>query len=363
MHPTPLSARLRALLLALAASALPAAAQEQRDTVTLADGKVVNGSIQSEDYGGVAIKVGPKVESYPWAQVRAVEYRDAGDLAQAREDAAAGRLDEAEAALGQVVEEAKARPVLRQQALYELALLQERKDDAAAASAAWHRLVEEFPAGRHLGTAAEALVGARVTAGDFAGAGKELAALAPRAEALPEFKPRLALLEAGILEAQGKVPEAQARYAAVEASAGGDAAVKTEAQLGQARALVAQKKPGDAQALLRRLVTQEAPGRVLAEAWNTLADLLLEQGRSARDADGLLEALFAYLRSSVLYGPLPGEPTREHERALAGSARCFQSIAELEKNEERKQLYQQRARERADVLARDYPDSEFRSKP
>ena len=72
-------------------------------------------------------------------------------------------------------------------------------------------------------------------------------------------------------------------------------------------------------------------------------------------------ALFAYLRSSVQYLPLPGEPTREYERALAGSARCFQYVADLEQKPERKELYTSRSRARIEQLRREYPESEFLS--
>ncbi len=353
------------VLLAIAALALPVAAQEQaeRDAVQLVDGKAVTGLIQSEDFGGLSIKVQGKVEVYAWDQVRSTTYRDAERLVQAEQDFDAGNLDAAEQGLQQVVDGSKGRPVVRQHALYVLALLKERERDAAGAAAAWHKLVEDYPRGRHLGTAATALVNLRVIARDFDGAAKELAQFTPRATDVPELKPRLALLKAELLEAQARLADAIADFEALGAAAGIGASLKAEAELGKARCLVAQKKPADAEGLLRRIVEQALPSHIHSEGWNTLADVLLEQGRSNRDAEKLLEALFAYLRSSVLYGPLPGQPTREYERALAGSARCFQLIAEVEKSEERRQLYQQRARERADLLARDFPDSEFRSQP
>jgi hypothetical protein len=41
-------------------------------------------------------------------------------------------------------------------------------------------------------------------------------------------------------------------------------------------------------------------------------------------------ALLSYLRGVVLYVPAQGEVTDEYERALAGSARAFKAIGELE---------------------------------
>jgi len=230
---------------------------------------------------------------------------------------------------------------------------------ADEAAKALHDLIDEFPHGRYLGTASEMLVGARLAAKDVPGATAEIGRIETATKDFAEFRPSVQLLKATLLEYQAKLAEALAAYDAVLISPGASPDVKAQADLGKARVLVGQKKPADAEAILRKLVAQDLPGRVLGAAWNGVGDLVLEQALAAKDVDKLLEAAFAYLRTVVQYVPLTGETTREYERALAGSARAFHFIAEVEQNPERKQLYTQRYRARKELLARDYPGSEF----
>src|SRR5262249_50456087 len=101
-------------------------------------------------------------------------------------------------------------------------------------------------------------------------------------------------------------------------------------------------KASEAEAIFRQAVGADGAPELLSAAWNGLADLLLDQGKQKRDADTLLEELYAYLRGVVQYPPLAGAPTDEHERAIFGSSECFRYLAQLEKDKDRQAVYQQR---------------------
>jgi len=348
------------MALALVALAAPARTQDaERDTVLMADGTTQTGTIQSEDFAGLSLKgAGNKVTVIPWKDVRETTYRGQDDYNAAREAFVNNRLADAEEAFGRLAGE-KSKPVIRQQVLFHLAVLAETAGKAAEANKAWHDLMTEFPQGRYLGVAAEALIVGHLATKDAAGAAAELAKIETATKDFADFRPTAGLLKGMVLEVQGKTADARAAYDAAAMAANASPEVKATAALGKARCLMLEKKPAEAEPLLRGVVTQDAPVRVLAAAWNGLGDISMEAGRSAKDADKLQDALFAYLRSSVQYLPLPGDSTREYERALAGSARCFQYIADLEQKPERRELYTTRSRQRIEQLRREYPDSEF----
>src|SRR5262249_37000623 len=120
-----------------------------------------------------------------------------------------------------------------------------------------------------------------------------------------------------------------------------------EAQLGLARCLQQESgKAGEAEQQFRKLVTEDAPNAVLAGAWNGIGDITLAAGYAKKDQEKILDALYAYLRGVVQYTPAPGEATNEYERALAGTAKCFEFISQLETRTERKRPFLERANER-----------------
>ncbi len=137
--------------------------------------------------------------------------------------------------------------------------------------------------------------------------------------------------------------------------------VKAQADLGTARVLVAQGKSPDAETLLRKLVTQDLPGGVLAAAWNGLGDLVLDQGKKAtvKDADKFLEAR---LRLPAQRGAVPAAHRRGHPRIRARTGR-FGLVLPLHRRSgaesDRKELYTQRYKARVELLRHEYPDSVF----
>ncbi len=341
-------------------SAVAAAAQEKAsDKVYLKGDTIETGEIQSEDWSGLSLKAKSGSKLIPWDQVLSVDYAEAPEeLAPALSAVSGGRLEEAQKQLEGLEEEERLRPVVRQQVLFHLAWLEQRTGEADAFIERYRALLEAFPAGRYLRPACESVCAALAARKDFAGAMAFLDTVAQAAKD-PGPQAEIALVRGRLFELQKMSAEARAQYEAAEKTAGVPPTIALEAQLGQARCLVLDGKASEAEPTFRELTKAEAPGHVLAGAWNGLADITSEEGRAKRDMDRILEAAYGYLRGVVQYKPGVGEPTLEHQRALAGVARCFRYISELEQNSDRKRLYADRSRTKLDELKKEYPISVF----
>jgi hypothetical protein len=334
------------------------------DVVYLKDGKNEPGAVLDETLEGVSIKpqTGAK-KVVPWQDVQMIEYGDAPE--EFTSALAALGAENHELALEQlqgVLAAEDLREVIRQQALFHVAGLQRRLGMLDQARASYEQLLLDFPRGRFVRLAGENLVALQVQAGDAAGATSTLQNLAQNLEGMASKELVVGLLEAGLLLADGKVAEARARYDAVETAAGGNAEIAQEARLGKARTLVLEGKGSEAEPMLRALVVESKDPRVQSGAWNALGEMGAADGRARKDADKILDALYAYLRTVVQYKPLPGESTAEYERALAGAGTCFRYLSELEPNAEKKRLLRQRQTERLDQLEREFPSSPFLEK-
>jgi tetratricopeptide (TPR) repeat protein len=347
------------------------ASQENRDAVQTKDGKTESGTIKSEDYAGLAINPtkGPP-RTIEWAEIvpDGITYAGPGapEFMSAKDSMAQGKIDEALKKFEDLKAETKLRPVLKQNVLYFLALVQQRKGDYDAALAGFKELATAFPKSRYLMDIGEHTVACYVAKKDVASASKaldELSAAATTAGVENGFGSAINVLKGRIFEKQDKFAEAAAAYGVAEKATGVLPIVVFQARLGEARCAVALNKKSDAEALLRKLVTEDAPNTILAGAWNGLGDLLKEEARKANnnkgDGEKLLDALLAYLRGCVQYGPLPGDSTDEYERALRGASDCFKFISEVETKPEAKKLYRDRSAERLEVLKREYPNSAF----
>ena len=348
-------------LASLALVAVPAA--QENDSLFLRDGSTELGKVLDETVAGVSFQPEKGAKKVvPWDGVQSVEYFDAPpDLSGGLATLAAGNMEVAAEQLKAALASEGLRPVIVQQASFHLAYAQQRQGDVEGAIAGYTRLLAEFPQGRYLRQAGENLIALQLLKNDPAAAKASLDKLTQGAKGAG-VDGMLGLLEARLLEGQGKVAEARERYAAVETTGGVDPVLAQEARLGKARTLLRDNKAGEADPLFRALVTESQSPRVQSGAWNGLGEIQVTEGRAKKDQDRILEALYAYLRTVVQYKPLPGESTEEYERALAGAATCFKFLSELEQNPEKKKLWRDRERERNEQLQLEYPNSNFLKK-
>jgi len=357
-------AHLLALPLTLGALALPAAAQAQdKDTIQLKDGTSEPGLIKSEEYGGVTFQPSKgAARTILWSEIapNGITYANSPEYQSARDDLEGGKLAEALVKLDELLADAKLRGVLKQNAQFFAAMIHQRQGEIDPAIEGYKKLVADFPKSRWLMEVGENLVLCHMAKKDVAAAGKaldELSAAATAAGVEAGFNSSVNVLKGRLYEEQGKIPEALAAYGVAEKATGVPPSVVQQARLGQGRCLVASNKKSEAEALFRKLVAEDAPHVVLAGAWNGLGDLMLEDSKKggAPDAEKLLDVLYCYLRGSVLYTPLPGESVTEYKRACKSAAEVFKFISQVEKNADRRKLYQARAAERDEQFKKEFP--------
>ncbi|MCE9595234.1 MAG: tetratricopeptide repeat protein [Planctomycetes bacterium] len=358
---------LAALFVGAVLFASPALAQKKdKDSVQLkAGGKAEVGKITAEDFAGVSLEIkAGQTKVIPWADVGSIDYSNAGALDEALEALNSGRLDEALASFEKVKTEAgKTRPVLQQHALYNTALILQRQGKFDAAAAAYKELFAAFPRGRYLRMAGENWISTLLAKGDNNAAEAAVATINLAAQGATGIEGDLAMLKARVSESKKSWADARTSYEAAEKAAPAGSDVAQEAKLGRARALVGEGKRADAETLLNDIKKTGTSNTVLAGAWNTLAELLTEDGRSKRNTEILVDALLMHLRGVVQYLPLPGASTREYERALAGASLVCKYISELETNGDRKRIYKQRSDEHLARLKKEFPNSSFLKAP
>ena len=355
------STLLLALPLVLGALSSPAAAQD-KDTVQLKDGTSDTGLVKGEEYGGVSFqpaKGGARTILWSELAPNGITYANAPDYQSAREDFDKGALPEAMAKFDELLGDTKLRGVIKQNAQFFKAMIHQRQGEYDQAIEGYKALVADFPKSRWLMEVGENLVLCYVAKKDVPGAGKaldELSSGATSAGVEAGFNSSVNVLKGRLFEEQGKFPEAQAAYGVVEKASGVPSSVVQQAKLGQGRCLVALNKKPEAEAIFRKLVTEDAPNPVMAGAWNGIGDLMLEEARKgSADSEKLFDVLFCYLRGAVQYTPLTGESRTEYKRACKGTADVFKFIGQVEKNADRKRLYLQRATEREEQFKKEFP--------
>ena len=336
--------------------AAPSAALQKsgaKDTVQLKDGKTESGKIEEEDWSGIVIK---GIDPIPWDKVVSVDYSGESKYDAALRAFTEGKNAEALAAF-QALKQEKPRPPIQQHVLFYIPLLQQRTGDIDGAIASFNELIDAFPKGRYLNAAADNLFRLHLAKKDVKGAEAALDRIGNATVSLKEFQPQISLLKGRLLEIQKDYSRAEVSYDFAERSGGASPAMVQEAKLGRARCLYGLGKRADAEGAFRKLISDGTTNNILAGAWNGLGDIAADEGKEKRDPQKLLGALYAYLRGVVQYAPVPGEPTLEYEHALAGAARSFRLISELESNDERRRLYAERARVHEEQLRAEFPNS------
>lgn len=341
-----------------------AAQDANRDVVNLKNGTSELGKVKSEDFAGVELDpVKGDAKVIPWAEIapNGIAYADPEWQAIA-DMLAVSRYAEAIPALEELKGDAKRRAPIRQNVLYFHAVALQRTGKTDEALAAFKELVTAYPKSRYLMETGEAMSSILAGKKDFAGATKALNDL-EAAAGDSSFSAAAGVLKGRLFEDQKDWAKAGGAYTVAANSKDVPPAVQMQAELGLARTLAAQNKKGEAEAALRKLVAKDGPNSIMAGVWNGLAELAEEKARAANNGKGdveqLVDTVFMYLRGVVQYAPIPGESTHEYERALAGAARTFRALGEVDTIADRKRRYQQLAAQRTEQLKREFPNSIF----
>ncbi len=337
---------------------------QDKDTVQFKDGKSDTGRIKSEDFGALTLEAKGGARAIEWSTIvpNGIVYSGSPEFTSAKDSLDGGKFEDALTKFEELKADTKLRPVLRQTVLFYIASIHQRQGNCDAAIADYKALAEAFPKSRYLMDIGEGLVSCHIAKKDAAGyaaatkALDELSAAALSAGVENGFGSGINVLKGRLLEEQGKVAEAKAAYSVAEKASGVPLAVAQQARLGQARCLVLLKNKAEAETLYRKLVAEDAPNPVLAGAWNGIGDLMKDEAYEKKDAEKMLDAVYAYMRGVVQYAPVPGESANEYKRSLQGSANCFKLLGDLESNAERKKLNQERARERSEQFKKEFPN-------
>jgi tetratricopeptide (TPR) repeat protein len=352
----------------LAVFASPARAQDEggADLIVKKDGSKQSGKITAEDIKGLKVLVaGTKAElGLAWAQVKSVNYNPEGsNFNQAKGMVEGGVYEDAIKVLEDLKSKADLRAILKPHVLNYLGTSYYRLGEFDKATSTLEKLFADFPK-THLLIAGggETLVNCYLARDNAAGAKAALDKLTQSGGADASLS--LNILKGRVAEKTGDFSSAMASYNVILSGAADDA-TKAGAELGIARCLQGQKKPGEAQAKYKALVGKDVPGQVLAGAWNGLASITYDEAVQKKDVELMSSAMFQYMRGYVLYAPLGGEATTEYERAMRGTHDCFQALSEMTdgskdpKKAAEKKYYAQKARLVLELLATKFPKSPY----
>ena len=341
----------------LALCALAASVPAQQDKIVSKDGKERTAKIASEDYDGLKLSVEGGSTTMPWKDVDSIRYGNAAKYHEAVDSFASASPSQTLPLLEALLADDKLRAVLKHGALFHLGLTYKRLGEDDKAIEKFEQILREFPKSRYLVQIGGNLLSLYAVKGDAGGAAKALDATLKSASGA-----QFDFLKGRLLEEQKKFADAERAFQSVATAAGADADLQLAAKLALARCAQRAERVKDAEDKYREIVKLDAPNDVLAGAWNGLGDLALARGTKDRLADELRYSLFAYLRGVVLYVPERGGTTDEYERALAGSAKAFKAVGELENDATKKKQFLTRSQQCLAQLAEQYPRSRFRPK-
>jgi len=336
-----------------------------QDQVRLRNNTTEAGKVESEDFDALKLKV--KKDNKPeqtisiqWDNVADILWGGAPEYTKALGEVNTGQAAAAITRLKALLLAANLRKEMRPAVAFQLGSAQMRAGQFADASATFLELLKTGAKSRYLIPATRALVEIALTTNDpnagtsavetAVGSAKEAGVPVTNMVAFDYFR--------GLLnEAKNDLVNARVSFQAASRGDGAAAAIADMAKLGVARIEAASGKLEEARNAYRGLVDKGRGNEALAGAWNGLAKIALADGVKAKNAEKINDALLMYLRGVVVFAPAPGEGTGEYERALAGAAEAFKSLADLETDENLKKEHAARSRARLEQLKKEFPFS------
>ena len=306
-----------------------------------AAGGVVRGTVTSESPTKVEVKLGNNITAIPTPEVASIVYDGHPvSLEQAQAKDAPNSLAEAAELYKKAAGEAVTKPFIAEDAAFGQAratadLAQSDQGKVAEAITLLDAFARKYKEGRHVGPALETLAQLQIARENYSGAEASLAALTK----LPKGDERSASLRIKMLSRKGQTAEAIGEIEKIISSSPEGSTRKRDAVLAKAEALVALKKYGEAETLVRSVIKGAGPEDVTTQAvaHNTLGDCLRAAGRPK-------EALYAYLHTDLLFS----KDKDEHARALSQIAQLWREMKRAD-----------RADEAIERLKQDYPKSPY----
>jgi tetratricopeptide (TPR) repeat protein len=328
------------MILVLAVSVQPAAAQGVADRVRLTRGTEMGEVIDMTPFQ-VKLQKGPPGErDLEVNEIRAIQFSgEPSELAQARLNASNGAYENALELLAKIDLSKVERDFIKQDIEFykgwcaaKLALA--GQGEIGDAGRQLNSFVRTYPNNFHYLAAREAMGDLLMAGGGYANAEKQYAELAKAP--WPEFRMRAAAAVGRSLQAQNKHADAIKQFDAALATAGEGAAAEQErlaATLGKAVSLAETGEVKQAVGIIEKVIHDADPQQkeLHARAYNALGKCYEKAGKNK-------EALLAFLHVDVLYNTVP----EAHAEALSHLAKLWTAIGQDERARESRQLLSER---------------------
>jgi len=336
---------------------------QETDVVTSvgADNKINDnpGDISNETYNGVEIKVkGGPVITVKLDAIKAITYRDEPrDYINAKQLQESGKYTQAVESYKKALNDTRLRAIFKQHILYNIAVCYHNAKQFDEAMTAYDEVLKAFEKTRYfkqvdfnksdcaakkpdLATALGILDEAKVKGRDIG----------------EKFLLEVDLRKANLLEDSKKPDEAKAIYNQLKTKAAMQPAILYRALIGLGRVELAGGEPSRAEDAFNEVIAKSDDAVAKAGAYNGKGDCLMANPKA--DYKTIKNALFAYLRSKLLYPAPAGEPTIEEEKAIYNAGVSCEKLAQA-LPQEKKKVYINNAKLLYLELKQKFPGSRF----
>jgi len=326
------------------------------------DKKIIDdaGDIASETYNGVDIKLkgGGMVKNIKLDLIKGITYRDEPrDYINAKQLQGEGKYPQAIESYKKALADARLRAIFKQHILYNIAVCHHNAKKFDDAMLAYDEVLKAFEKTRYfkqvyfnksdcaakkpdLKMALDILDDAKVKGRDLG----------------EKFLLEVDLRKANLLEDNNKLDEAKAIYNQLKNKAALQPAILYRALIGLGRVELANKNLAGAEEAFNEVIEKSDDAVAKAGAYNGKGDCLMANPKA--DYKTLKNALFAYLRSKLLYPAPAGEPTIEEEKAIYSAGLSCEKLAQA-LPQEKKKVYINNAKLLYLELKQKFPGSRF----
>lgn len=337
---------------------------QETDTVSSlsADAKTPQedtGEITSETYDGVDIKIkGSTIKKIKLDLIKNITYRDEPrDYINAKQLQESGKYTQAVESYKKALNDTRLRAIFKQHILYNVAVCYQQANQFNDAIQAYDELLKAFEKTRYFKqayfnksqcAATTDLKRALDTLDDARVKGRDIG---------EKFLLEVDLRKANLLEDNNKLDEAKAIYNQLKTKAAMQPSILYRALIGLGRVELANKNPSGAEDAFNEVIEKSDDVVAKAGAYNGKGDCIIASTKTP-DYKTYKNALFAYLRSKLLYPAPAGEPTVEEERAIYNAGLSCEKLAQA-LPQEKKKVYINNAKLLYQELKQKFPGSKF----
>ncbi|MBI5779935.1 MAG: tetratricopeptide repeat protein [Planctomycetes bacterium] len=327
------------------------------------DGKSVQddaGEITSETYNGVEIKVKgtSAVKTIKLDLIKNITYRDEQkDYLNGKQLQQDGKYPQAIESYKKALNDTRLRAIFKQHVLYNIAVCYHNAKQLDEAIQAYDEVLKAFEKTRYFKQVYFNKSECAAKKPDLEKALSILDDAKVKGQDLGDkFKLEVDLRKANLLEDNKKLDEAKAIYNQLKTRAQMQPAIRDRAMIGLGRVELAGGNISGAEEAFNEVIEKSTDAVAKAGAYNGKGDCLMANPKA--DYKIIKNALFAYLRSKLLYPAPAGEPTMEEEKAIYNAGLCCEKLAQA-LPQEKKKVYINNAKILYLEVKQKFPGSRF----